>query len=245
MKPWIRFAAVAVVLLLAASCGTRYKVKPMPFRSPESYGNAVQVAGVVVAGRAFSDKEEATEAFGFDIRGAGMLPVQVVFDNPGDRELEIHPGQTFLEDRAGNLWPIMARELAYERATRYAETHEMFKEGAYHGFLGAAAGAVIGAAIGVVGGSSVGSAAGKGAAVGAAAGATIGGAKGYASDDARRAVIDDLRSKSLQNRSIEPGGLSYGFIFFPGEAASAARLRMQLRGADTGEIHVVNLDLGP
>lgn len=131
MKRWIRFSAMAAVLLLAASCATRYKAKPMPFRSPESYGNAVRVAEVVVAGRAFSEKAEAAEAFGFDIRGAGMLPVQVVFDNPTVRDLEIHRGQTFLEDRTGNLWSIMARDLAYERATRYAETHEMFKEGAY------------------------------------------------------------------------------------------------------------------
>jgi len=243
MKLTAKIGIVVLTVILAAGCSTRYKAKPLPFRSPESYPNAVRAEGVVVAAKAFADKQEAEEAFGFDIRGAGMLPVQVVFDNQGEEALEVRAGQTFLEDREGNLWPVMRRELAYERASRYAETHEIFKEGAYHGFLGAAAGAVIGAAIGIVGGNSVASAAGKGAAAGAAAGAVLGGAKGYSSNEAREIVMADLRRKSLENRGIEPGGLTYGFIFFPGEAPSAGRLRLQLKSAKTDSVQVVQLDL--
>ena len=243
MKRSIRIGIVFLAVLLAAGCASRYKAKPLPFRSPESYPNAVHADGVVVAARAFADRQEAKDAFGFDIRGAGMLPVQVVFDNHGEDALEVRAEQTFLEDREGNLWPVMRRELAYERAAKYAETHEIFKEGVYHGFLGAAAGAVIGAAIGIVGGDNVAAAAGKGAAAGAAAGATLGGVKGYSSGNARRIVVDDLRQKSLQNRAIEPEGLTYGFIFFPGEAESAGRLRLQLKAPETGAIQVLRLDL--
>ena len=79
--------------------------------------------------------------------------------------------QTFLEDADGNLWPILNREIAYERATKFSQTKQIFKEGAYGGFLGATAGAVIGAAVGIVTGENVGEAAGKGAAAGAAVGA--------------------------------------------------------------------------
>jgi hypothetical protein len=195
-----------------------------------------------VGAEAYADNERAKEAFGFDVRAAGFMPVQVVFDNQGSHPLRIAPGQTFLEDNAGNLWPILSEQTAYARATRYADTKQIFREGAYGGFLGAAAGAVIGAAIGIVAGENVASALGKGAAVGGAAGATIGGVKGYNSEDARRVIIHDLNQKTLGNKPIDPKSLSYGFLFFPGEAPSARQLRLQLVEDGTGQVYVVKLN---
>jgi hypothetical protein len=234
---------VAIVFFVSGACATSYKAKPLPLKTPASYPNAIEVAGVLVGAQAFVEPKEAKEAFGFDVRGAGMLPVQVVFDNQGSHSLEINSAQTFLEDKEGNLWPILPREIAYERATRYARTKQIFKEGAYHGLLGTAAGAVIGAAVGIVTGENVVETAGEGAAAGAAAGATLGGAKGYGSGDARRAVTNDLQRKSLQNKPIDPKNITFGFIFFPGEARSAKQLRLQLVETDTGRIHVVKLKL--
>ena len=228
--------------LILLSCATQYSARPLSFRLPSAYPNAMKVAGATVGARAFVDSKEAEKAFGFDIRGAGMLPVQVVFDNQGVHSLEIKGAQTFLEDRDGNLWPVLSRDTAYERATKYADTKEIFKEGAYHGFLGAAGGAVIGAAVGIVTGENVAASVGKGAAVGAAAGAALGGIKGYSSGDARRSVIEDLRSKSLQSKPIISGNLAHGVIFFPGEALSAKQLRLQLVEGDTGVVHVLMLD---
>lgn len=228
-------------LVFATACATGYRATPMPFRSPSSYANATEVAGVTVAAQAYADPGNAEQAFGFNIRGAGMLPIQVIFDNQGPHTLKINPGQTFLEDEVGNLWPILSDQLAYERATKYAQTKQIFKEGAYHGLLGAAAGAVVGAAIGIVTGANVASAAGQGAAVGAAGGAVLGGVKGYASDDAYRAVVNDLNQKRLENKQIQPRMLAYGFLFFPGEAPSARQLRLQLTETDTGKIHVLML----
>ena len=103
---------VAALLLFVAACGTMYKAKPVPFKSPGSYPNATEVAGATVASQAYTDPKKAEEAFGFNIRGAGMLPVQVVFDNMGPHTLKIHPGQTFLEDADGNLWPILTDQFA-------------------------------------------------------------------------------------------------------------------------------------
>jgi hypothetical protein len=226
-----------ILFFLVMGCAASYKVKPLPIKAPAAFSNATEIAGSIVGAKAFVDTKEAKEAFGFDIREAGMLPVQVVFDNQGDKSLQINPSQTFLEDKEGNLWPILARDMAYERATKYAQTKEIFKEGAYGGFLGGAAGAVIGAAIGVVSGENVAESAGKGAAVGAAAGSTLGGAKGYTSDDARKEIINDLRMKGLEQKSIEPKGLFYGFLFFPGEAKSAKQLRLQIIEKDTSSTH--------
>jgi hypothetical protein len=240
MKKQQLFLAV-VLLAFATSCATSYKAKPLPFKTPTAYENHVEVAGVVIGAEDFSDSAKANEAFGFDVRGAGMLPVQVVFDNQGSHSLEIKGDQTFLIDDKGNLWPVLSGKIAYERATKYSKTKEIFKEGAYAGFLGATAGSIIGAAIGIVTGEDVLSTVGKGAAVGAAAGATIGGAGGYGSNDARQAIITDLKDKSLQNKAVAPKSLAHGFLFFPGEAGVAGQLRLQLFELETGKVHVLTL----
>ncbi len=238
-----RMIIAVILLLIATACATSYKARPLPFRLPGSYENAVEVGGALVAAQAYADPNKAKEAFGFDVRGAGMLPVQVVFDNQGQYSLRIIPQQTFLEDEGGNLWPILAEQIAYERATKYAQTKQIFKEGAYGGFLGATAGAIIGAAIGIVAGENVAVAAGKGATVGAATGATLGGIKGYTSDEARRAIISDLNQKSMENKAVNSKSIAYGFLFFPGEAPSAKQLRMQLIEVETGKVHVLKFNL--
>ncbi|MEW5746331.1 MAG: hypothetical protein AB1805_12940 [Nitrospirota bacterium] len=245
MRSIRQFVTMAVLLVFVVSCGTAYKAQPLPFKPPAAYPNAQEVAGTLVGAKAYADRAEAQEAFGFDVLGAGMLPVQVVFDNQGSHPLVVNSEQTFLEDREGNLWPILSSELAHERATKYATTKEVFKKGAYKGFLGATAGALIGAAIGIVGGGNVGEAAGKGAAIGAAGGGVIGGAQAYERDarEARRNIMEDLRQKSLQNKTVDPKNLAYGIIFFPGEAPSARQLRLQLVEKDTGRSHVLLLDL--
>ena len=233
---------IGFILLLALSaCSTAYKAKPLPFKAPTAYNNSVSVSGAQIGARAFVDSQEARKAFGFDIRGAGMLPVQIAFDNQGPHTLDINPGQTFLEDAEGNLWPILTDKFAYERATKYAQTNKIFKEGAYSGFLGATAGTIIGAAVGIVTGDDVLRRAGEGAVIGAAGGAVLGGASGASSNDARSKVVRDLRDKSLENKSISPGNLAHGIIFFPGEALSARQLRLQLKERDSGKIHTVFL----
>lgn len=239
----IKSLLVLMIFILVASCATAYKAQPIPFRMPNSYANAVVVAGATVGAEAFVDSIKAQEIFGFDVRGAGLLPVEVVFDNQGPHSLKINSRQTFLEDEKGNLWPILDEKTAYDRTTQYAQTKQIFREGAYSGFLGATAGAIIGAALGVVSGGRVGAGIGRGAAIGAAAGATIGGARGYSEQgDARRTIINDLNKKSLENQSISQG-LSYGLLFFPGEAQSAKELRLQVAEIDTGKVYVVRFKL--
>jgi hypothetical protein len=242
MKKNPTIIAILLFTLISAGCSTAYKIKPLPLKTPAAFPNMVNIEGSQIAAKAFVDPQETKEAFGFDILNAGMLPVEVVFDNQGIHPLEIVAHQTFLEDAKGNLWPVLSNKIAYDRATKYAETNKIFKEGAYSGFLGAAAGSLIGGAIGIVSGSNVGEAVGKGAALGAAAGATLGGANAYGSNDARREIISDLREKSLENKPVEPKNLAYGFLFFPGEAKSAKNLRLQIREIDTGKVHVLNLN---
>ncbi len=242
MASKIENLCILMTFFVVTSCATAYKAQPISFRAPTSYPNTVSVAGAIVGAEAFVDSQKAQETFGFDVRGAGLLPVEVVFDNQGPHTLKINAKQTFLEDEKGNLWPILDEKTAYDRTTKYAQTKQIFKGGVYSGFLGATAGAIIGGALGVVSGR-VGEGIGKGAAIGAAAGATIGGAQGYSeSGEARRSIINDLNHKSLENKSISQG-LSYGVLFFPGEAQSAKELRMQISETDTGKVYVVRFRL--
>ena len=243
MKRYLVLPLLLVALVIVGGCSTAYQAKPLPFKAPSAYANVQEVGGVTMAAEAFVDSKRAQEAFGFDVRGAGFLPVELVFDNHGAHPLEINGAQSFLEDAQGNLWPILDRNTAYERATKYSQTKEVFKEGAYNAFLGATAGALIGAAVGIVTRQNVAVTAGQGAAVGAAAGGTLGGLKGYTSDEARRTITDDLRQKSLQNKPVDPGNIAYGFLFFPGEATSAKQLRLQVREPDTGTVRVVTFSL--
>ncbi len=240
MSRWLKGLAVSTALLMLFGCAG-YKAKPVPYKSPASMPNALQVSGATVAAHAYADAKEAKAAFGFNIVGAGMIPIQVSFDN-GPHPLKIVAEQTYLEDNEGNIWPILEDRFAYERATKYAQTKQVFKEGAYHAFLGAAAGALVGAAVGVVTGHFGGSV-GKGAVIGAAGGGVLGGVKGLGDRDALNRLHDDFKSKSLQNKPIQPNGLAFGFIFFPGEAKSARMLRLQLEETDTGRSVAVKLPL--
>jgi uncharacterized protein YcfJ len=223
---------------------TTYERQVVPFKTPQSSPNAIYIDGAVIAARSFTDKEEAKAAFGFDIRSAGILPVQVAFDNKSNHPLMIIADQTFLIDAEGNVWPILEQNLAYDRLARETELGRVVPEATKRGLLFGAAGAVIGAAIGIVTGTNVASAAGKGAAVGAAAGVVSGGAQATMDpSDVHAKIKEDLQTRSLQYRAVRPGELAHGFIFYPGEAKTAKVLRLQIRETDTGKISTFNMKL--
>jgi len=239
-----RYRMYGVVVLLVAAVLTavgcaRYERKVVPFKMAEGYPNATPVAGAVIAAEAFDDTKRAQDAFGFDIRGAGILPVQVVFDNRGNHALEIDAKKTYLVDSDNNLWPILDASLAYDRIEQKTEYGEIVPEGSKKALLLGTAGAIIGAAIGIVSGENVGDAAMKGAAVGAAAGATIGGAGGYGDRTVRRQISEDLHSRSLEQKPVPPREIAHGFIFFPGEASKAQELRLTIIEQDSGVRHAV------
>jgi len=229
--------------LLLAAC-TTYERQVVPFKAPQSSPNAVHIDGAVIAARSFINNVEAKEAFGFDIRSAGILPVQVVFDNKSRHPLMIIAEQTFLIDEESNVWPILEQNLAYDRLSGRTEMGKVVPEAAKRGLLFGAAGAVIGAAIGIVTGTSVGSAAGKGAAVGAAAGVVSGGGQAAIDQtDVQAKIKEDLRTRSLQYRAVKPGELAHGFIFYPGEVKTAKVLRLQIKETDTGKVSTFNMKL--
>ena len=227
-------AVLAVLWLVACSS---YEQRVVPFKMPAAYPNATTVADATIAAKAYDASEDAAAAFGFDIRGAGILPVQVIFDNRGNHPLEIMSDRTLLIDEENNLWPVLDERMAYDRISKKTELGMVAPEAAKGGLLAGAAGAVIGAAIGIVSGHNVAAAAGQGAAVGAAAGITIGGAKGMSDSEVQYQIREDLQRRTLEKRAIAPHEIAHGFIFFPGEAKRARELRISIRATDTRQVY--------
>ena len=234
VKRAIGIISVITAFALVLGCAS-YESKVVPFKMPAAYPNVREVAGASIAAQAYSDKKEAEEAFGFDIIGAGLMPVRVIFDNKGKHPIDIVANQTFLVDADSNLWPVLEDRMAYDRIHKKTEFGKVAPEAGKYGALGGIAGGVIGAAIGIVSGHNVADAAMKGAAVGAATGVTGGGLKGMTDTDAQAQIRSDLEKRSLERRSVMPGEIAQGFIFFPGEAKKAVDLRLQIKEADTGK----------
>lgn len=224
--------------------GCTHKSRVAPIQLPEGAANMVALeSGLKISARSYTDRKLAEKSFGFDIRKAGILPVQVTFQNDSNRTVTIQPGQTFLIDERNQAWPILSLDETYERTKGHVEVGETFKGAAVPSLLMGAAGAVAGAAIGIVTGNNVGEAMGKGAAVGAAAGAITGGAKSY--EQTGRKIRKDLVKKRLGNEPIEPHQLTYGVLFFPGaldqEAQQAKQLRLSLEVGAEKELIVIDL----
>nr|WP_279342458.1 glycine zipper family protein [Geotalea sp. SG265] len=226
-----------ILMLFAVSLGgcTRYKTQYAAFRPPEAYGNFQVANGVRIGGEAYADGDAAEDAFGFDIKGAGLLPVQLVLDNRSGKNAEIVSDQTFLIDRKNGYWRIIPNNVAIARLESSTQLAAYFGKGAGKGaVLGAAAGTVLGAALGIVSGRSIGEGALRGGALGTAGGAVIGGASEGSSPERGRSIMDDIRAKSLEGKVIPADHLANGFVFFPGEAETAKELRLRLRQPESG-----------
>ncbi|MCK4839674.1 MAG: hypothetical protein KAS94_12805 [Desulfobulbaceae bacterium] len=229
--------SLLLLLLASAMVSCSYSDRVAPIKLPEASTNMVVVNGLKIAATAFVDRKEAADAYGFDIRKAGLLPVQITFQNDGGRPVKINPTQTFLVDHANNAWPILSTEKTYQRTSKYVKIGESAKGATTPAILMGAAGAVAGLAIGIVSGNNLGETMGKGAVLGAASGAIIGGSEAAAKSS--RTVRKDLAEKSLRNKPIQPGQIAYGTLFFPGtyasEAQSARQLRLSLSFGQFGE----------
>jgi len=231
---------MVAALALVAGC-TTYGERVAPIPLPDAQADHVEVAGVKLVARPYVDVREAKAAFGFDIRGAGLLPVRFVIDNQSDEVVQVVPGQTVLVDAEGNAWPLLTSDQAYRRVKGKVEMGETFLGAAKPATLLGAAGALAGFAVGVLTGENLAETTSKGAVLGAAAGAMGGGANRY--DEVGSQVSNDLARQSLQNRRVGRGELAYGYLFFPGhdEAQSAKSLRL---GIKIGAVsHIVNLPL--
>lgn len=239
----LRVAAWTVLLMsgiLLTSCST-YSDKVAPVPLPESQPGHVEVEGVKLTAQAYVSPQEAEQVFGFDVRGAGLMPVRFVMDNQSSKPVRVEPSQTFLLDAQGQAWPLLSSDQAYERIKSKVDVGEGLAGAGKPAALLGAAGALVGAAIGIVTGHDVGDAALKGGVIGGVAGGVGGASNAY--DSVGGKIRDDLMRQSLTNQDVRAGELAYGYLFFPGkdEAKSARGLRLSLRIGDNTRIVNVGL----
>jgi len=239
MNKFLRIALTAALVFCLGCAG--YEYKPVPFKAADAYPNHVVVAGAVVAARAWSNSAEAEKAFGFNIRAAGLTPVQVVVDNKSAQPLMLEPNQTLLRDAQDNLWNVLPAQVAYERIDKHVRVERLGGEAARQGGLAAVAGAVLGAAFGIVTDQDVAEAAAKGAAAGAAVGAVKGGMEGYNDPRSRSRISNDLKNKSLKDKPFPSHEITHGFLFFPGEVKEPSLLRLKIHEVETGKDHILEL----
>lgn len=233
---------IAAILALVAACST-YGERVAPLPVPGAQANAVSVDGAEIVARGYVGPGVAEDAFGFDIRKAGLLPVQFVLDNQSGQSVSIESHDALLLDRDGNAWPLLSSDKATTRVRNNVRTGESIASGARASLLTGLAGAVAGAAIGIVTGGDVGEATGRGAAAGAAVGALGKGTRRYLELDYE--ISGDMLEKSLTSRPIVPGALVHGFLFFPGldsEAKSVQSLRLRIHVGE--ESRVVSIPVG-
>ncbi len=228
MKKRVSGIISMLLMLIFTGCSSyQYRAAPVPL--PSAQPGHADIDGVQITATAYLSPDYAKARFGFDIRKAGLLPVQVVMDNRSSKKVSIDPLQTFLIDNAGQAWPLLPEQEAYNRIKGHVNVGTAFKGTVKPAAMLGAAGALVGFAVGIVSGHNAGESAGKGAVLGATAGALAGGASAMANVEER--IKEDLANRSLENKPIEPGALAHGFLFFPGkhEALSASSLRLALR----------------
>jgi len=237
--------SICLLIIIAhlSGCAT-YESRSVSFRPPQDYANYQNTSGLQVGAESFADAKQAEQAFGFDIRAAGLLPVQVVIDNKSGQSVEVVSGQTFLIDETNRYWKILTNREAADRVQKATDAGAIAGGAGKGAAYGAAAGALLGLAIGVVSGRDVGSAVVKGGVLGGAGGAVIGGAN-KAGDDRQREykIADDVRDKGVEGKIMQTESLASGFIFFPGEVSSAKELRLQVKFRGDGRIQTLNLKL--
>jgi hypothetical protein len=224
--------AIAVLALVAvAACAPRYEFKPVPVRPIDSFANLVHFAGGVVGANPIHDSGELTKIFGFDLKKAGVIPVQIAVRNDRPNGALTLTKATLL-DSDGLLWEVLPSDVVVRRIDEHTSGGLTGEQGLRRSLLWGLAGGVLGAAVGVVGGTSVGEAAAKGAAAGAAIGITSSIAQAGTETSDARDIQRDFSTRNIDHATINPGESANGLLYFPAEAARPARLSLGFRAPD-------------
>lgn len=102
------------VLILAALAGVFLR-RETPAPPPVPEGAWMALDDMRIALRALESPDAGQRAFGFDIRGAGLLPIRLAIANQGSSVARIDAPQTFLIDRRGLAWPLLTLDQATAR----------------------------------------------------------------------------------------------------------------------------------
>lgn len=234
-----RLAIALLSCLFLLACAAKHEYRAQPIRSVDSYFNHLEIHDVFLAAEAIYDDKLLEERFGYNLKKAGVIPVNLLVDNRGEEVTLILPGVT-LTDAKGQSWDILPQNVVVNRIGDYT-SGVTAEQGLGRTAKGALVGAILGAAIGVATGTSVGEAAGKGAAVGGAIG--VGSAVlGAGGEDSTAEVARDYSSLALNHSAVEPGENTHGLLYFPAEADRPTRLNLKVKIGE-GKTQTIGLPL--
>jgi hypothetical protein len=227
--------------LSVASCGPRYEYRAVPVRPLSGYPGQAHVANASVGAVAFYSSQDLNALFGFDLKKAGVVPVQVMVQNSGPDSVTILEGSR-IEDAKGLVWDVLPSDVVYNRINDYTSGSLDGEKGVKRTVTWGLAGAIIGAAVGVASGTNVGEAAGKGAAIGAGAGASSA-VLGMGTDSSNTSgdVVRDFSSRSIDHRTVSAGAEASGFLYFPAESAQPRRLTLNFDAGGHRQTVTLNL----
>ncbi|MDR0620399.1 MAG: hypothetical protein LBJ61_00745 [Deltaproteobacteria bacterium] len=229
---------LALSLALATACAPRYEFKPIPVRTLDGFPYRVTFAGGLVGAYALYDTKEVTKFFGFDLKKAGVIPVQIAVRNDQPKATLTLTKATLL-DAEGLLWEVLPSDVVVRRIDEHTSGGLTGEQGARRTLLWGLAGGVLGAAVGVVSGSSVGEAAAKGAAVGGAAGVASSIAQAGEETSDARDIQRDFSTRNIDHATVNPGESANGLLYFPAEASQPRRLNLTFQtgaGAVSAEV---------
>jgi len=234
---------IICLLLIAshlAACAT-YKSRSVSFRPPQDFGNYENYSGLKIGAEAFDDTKLAEEAFGFNIRKVGLLPVQIVIDNRSGQVVEIVADQTFLIDDYNRYWKVLSNREVVETVQKATVGGDIAGGTVKGAGPGASAGALLGLSFGIVSGRN---AASTNVTGGVAGGSAIEGV-GKAEDELQREkkIADDLREKGVDGKVLLPESLASGMVYFPGEVTSTKELRLQVKFRGEKRFKTINIKL--
>lgn len=220
-----RYACMLITALLLAACAA--KSRTVAFRPPGDFYSYQNVLGLKVGAELFEDEKQAEEAFGFNIRAAGLLPMQLVLDNRTGQGVDIIAGQTFLVDENNRYWRVLSVKDAMARVQKYT--------------VGKGAGKSISPsqlqrlAFKVVSGSA------EGVAIVAEPAASDATGKSGQDQNGESTGGEEYRHQDLEGKVMFAETLASGIVYFPGEVPSPRELRLQVKYRGENRYKTINL----
>ncbi|MDR3204675.1 MAG: hypothetical protein LBV23_08015 [Deltaproteobacteria bacterium] len=221
------------IIMVASSCAPRYEFRAVPMRPIEGYPNRVSFPEGSTGAYAYYESAELIKVFGFDLKKAGVIPIELRVENDGAKS-PIVLVEAALTDQSGQMWAVLPSDVVYRRIDDHTSGGLSASDGARRTLLWGLAGAAVGAAVGVVGGSSVAEATAKGAAAGAGLGVASSVIEsGLDDEDKSNDVYRDFSKRSVEHLVVAPGDSTNGLLYFPAEASRPAKLNLKLRIGST------------
>jgi hypothetical protein len=221
-------APILCMVLAVTACAPRYEFKAIPMRPIDNYANSTRFQDGRAGAMAFFESRDVTKVFGFDLKRAGVIPVQVTLQNDAQDGGLTLASATIL-DSDSLLWTVLPSDVVYQRIDEHTSGGLSGEQGVRRSLLWGLAGGIIGAAVGVATGSSVAEGAGKGAAVGVALG-TVSSIGQNSVSGSEGDIVRDFSSRSLDHATVAAGESANGMLYFPAEASRPVSLNLTMRG---------------